>query len=243
MLWRGKAGPGCGGCRGAVLALACAVLCAAPELSGANSFDFEAGLRERAKWKSFGVTDWATFNPMELAQPSQVNVRLSDWRMPREGSTIGRLKALIAFAEAGPKGYDAVHTSARIRPPARPTRMTLGQIKKWIRQTPGQPHAIGRYQFIPSTLASLMRRARLPETTRFTPAVQDQLADLLLRDAGIEKFLSGKISLTRFMNNLARIWAGLPLTSGKSAYHGLAGNRATIALTFYRSEMKAIFGE
>lgn len=211
--------------------------------AAANAFDIQAGLRDRAKWKSFGVEDWAAFDPMELAQPSQSNVRISDWRLPRGSGAVDQLKALIAFAEAGPKGFDAVHVGARVKPPARPTRMTLGQIKRWIRQTPGQPHAIGRYQFIPSTLASLIRRAGLPEGTRFTPAVQDRLADILLRDAGIEEFLAGKISQTRFMNNLARIWAGLPLHTGKSAYHGFAGNRATITLGFFRAEMTAIFGD
>ena len=226
---------------------ALALLLVAPMFLGtadvsANSFDIKSDLSDRAKWKSFGIKDWAVFDPMELARPSQVTVRLSDWHLPREGGAIGQLKALIAFAEAGPKGYDAVHVGARIKPPKRPSQMTLGQIKRWIKRTPGQPHAIGRYQFIPSTLASLMRRTGLSENTRFTPAVQDRLADVLLRDAGLDNFLAGKISRTRFMNNLARIWAGLPLHTGKSAYHGYAGNRATITLEFFRREMKKIFG-
>ena len=44
------------------------------------------------------------------------------------------------------------------------------------------------------------------------------------------------------MDNLARIWAGLPLPSGKSAYHGYAGNRATITRAFYAEQMGRIFG-
>lgn len=204
--------------------------------------DWDTSLTERAKWKSFGVENWTEFDPLERAMPSQKTVVLSDWERPRDLSKLGQLKALIAFAEAGRKGYNAVHVSARVRTPRAPTQMTLGQIKAWIRATPGQPHAIGRYQFIPSTLASLQRRAGLPESTRFTPAVQDKLADLLLIDAGINRFAAGKISRTAFMNNLARIWAGLPLSSGKSAYHGYAGNRATITLAFYQREMTKIFG-
>lgn len=208
----------------------------------AHAGDWDLSLTERAKWKSFGVKNWTEFDPMERALPSQKTVVLSDWERPHDLSKLGQLKALIAFAEAGRKGYDAVHVSARIKTPKRPTQMTLGQIKTWIRATPGQPHAIGRYQFIPSTLASLQRRARLPDATRFSPRVQDQLADFLLLDAGLNKFAKGKISRTAFMNNLAKIWAGLPLSSGKSAYHGYAGNRATITLSFYQREMKKIFG-
>lgn len=208
----------------------------------ANAFDFKAGLSERAKWKSFGVEDWTRFDPMELARPSRGKANLSEWELPVAGGKLGQLKALIAFAEAGPKGYDAVHVSARIKPPKRPTDMSLGEIYAWIKATPNQPHAIGRYQFIPSTLASLVNRANLSTGTRFTPRTQDKLAHILLQDAGLARFMSGRLSRERFMNNLAKIWAGLPLSSGKSAYHGYAGNKATITRSFFDREMRKIFG-
>ena len=38
---------------------------------------------------------------------------------------------LIARAEAGPKGYDAVQYGARIRPAKKPTQMTLAEIEAW----------------------------------------------------------------------------------------------------------------
>jgi len=67
-------------------------------------------------------------------------------------TAVDQLLGLIARAEAGAAGYDAVQHGARIRPSKRPTQMTLGEIYRWIEATPGQPHAIGRYQFIPDTL-------------------------------------------------------------------------------------------
>ena len=71
------------------------------------------------------------------------------------GSTsAAKLRSLIALAEAGAAGYDAVQYAARIKPPKRPTQMTLADIIRWIEDTPGQHHAIGRYQIIPSTLRS-----------------------------------------------------------------------------------------
>ena len=53
--------------------------------------------------------------------------------------------------------------------------MTLGEIRRWITVTPGQQHAIGRYQIIPSTLDSLIRRNGLPLETVFSAAVRDQI--------------------------------------------------------------------
>ena len=151
-----------------------------------------------------------------------------------------RIKDLIARAEAGPAGYDAVQHGARISPPKPPTQLTLGEIYHWIAATPGQPHAIGRYQFIPKTLRRLADRAALQPETRFTPQVQDRLADLLLADAGYAAARAGSLPLPRFMDNLARIWAGLPTASGRSFYHGHADNKATISRAAFARDMRAI---
>ena len=43
------------------------------------------------------------------------------------------------------------------------------------------------------------------------------------------------------MHNLARIWAGLPTASGRSHYHGHAGNRATMTWARFESAMAPIF--
>ncbi|GGG87479.1 hypothetical protein GCM10011415_42560 [Salipiger pallidus] len=156
-------------------------------------------------------------------------------------SRAAMLRKIIARAEAGSAGYDAVQHGATRRPTQRPTDMTIAEIYHWIDRTPGQPHAIGRYQFIPSTLRMLVTRLGLPTATRFTAKVQDQLADLLLLDAGFDAFERGEIGRTTFMNNLAKIWAGLPTSSGRSHYHGYAGNKATMTWTRFEQEMALIF--
>lgn len=156
------------------------------------------------------------------------------------GSQAARLRDLIASAEAGSMGYDAVQHGARIRPPKPPTQMTLAEIYDWIDATPGQPHAIGRYQFIPPTLRHSAKRLGIPASTRFSPAVQDRLADLLLGDAGFRKVQAGEISVEAFMHNLARIWAGLPTASGRSYYHGYAGNKAVISYERYSTTVRSI---
>jgi hypothetical protein len=148
---------------------------------------------------------------------------------------------LVASAERGPLGFDSVHHRARVKPPARPTQMTLQEIFDWIAATPNQPHAIGEFQFIPSTLAYLIDVEHINMSARFTPALQRQLARRLLMDAGLQAYLDGQTLPDRFMDALAQVWAGLPLKNGQSAYRGIAGNRAVITRENYEAAFFAIF--
>ncbi len=171
-------------------------------------------------------------------------VRIAAWPTPSvvavPDSAVDRLRHVIGRAESPRAGYDAVQHGARIKPDKPPTQMTLGEIYDWIAATPGQPHAIGRYQFIPATLRRVAAKVGAKRGDMFTPDLQDRLADVLLADAGFDKFLDGRISQRKFMNNLAGIWAGLPTSSGRSKYHGYAGNRATISLAYFQSELSKI---
>lgn len=176
----------------------------------------------------------ATGNEVRLAAPP--NVHLGTGNAP-----VDRLLTLIASAEAGPAGYDAVQYGARIKPPLPPTRMTLGDIYRWIDETPGQPHAIGRYQFIPPTLRSVAQRRGFGPETRFTPSVQDSLALVLLDGAGFTEFQAGSLGRRQFMHNLARIWAGLPLPNGRSYYDGHAGNKATMSWATFNGGIARIW--
>lgn len=157
------------------------------------------------------------------------------------GTPVARLRHLIAQAEAGRAGYDAVQHGATVRPAKKPTDMTIAEIYTWIDATPRQPHAIGRYQFIPPTLRRLVADLGVPTQTQFTPAVQDALADLLLVEAGYRQFQQGTMSRKDFMHNLAKIWAGLPLPNGESYYNGYAGNKATMSWAYFDGEMARIF--
>jgi len=157
------------------------------------------------------------------------------------GSPVQRLRQLIQYAESRRDGYDAVQFGATIKPDKPPTQMTIGEIYDWIDATLGQPHAIGRYQFIPPTLRSLVKRQGLSEQHRFSPEVQDLLANALLEDAGWTAVTSGAMNRETFMHNLAKIWAGLPTDTGKSYYHGHAGNKAAITWAQYDTEMRRIF--
>lgn len=157
-----------------------------------------------------------------------------------QGSDVTVIRALIQEAESRRDGYDAVQHGARIGTPKPPTQMTIAEVFKWIADTPGQPHAIGRYQFIPKTLARVVQKTGIDPQQRFGPAVQDQLADVLLAEAGLGQFRAGKLSRTGFMNNLAKIWAGFPNSSGKSHYHGYAGNKSSITWARFDAVMAKI---
>ncbi len=154
---------------------------------------------------------------------------------------VDRLLSLIARAEAGSSGYDAVQYGARVRPVQLPTQMTLGEIYQWIDDTPGQPHAIGRYQFIPATLRRVANVRGFGPDTPFTAGVQDALALVLLEDAGLSQFQASALGRQQFMHNLARIWAGLPLPNGRSYYEGYAGNSATMSWVAFSGGMERIW--
>jgi hypothetical protein len=164
---------------------------------------------------------------------------------PRRGASLPdpvmRLLDLIALAEAGPADYNAVQHGARIKPALPATQMTLGEIFDWIKATPRQPHAIGRYQFIPATLRRLVNIKGYGRDTRFSPDVQDQLAMILLQEAGLDAFLARTLPHRAFMKNLARIWAGLPLPNGRSYYQGYAGNKATMSYARFEAGVRAMF--
>ena len=206
-------------------------------LSGSRTFELTSIRGEASEdWRPLGNLDeWYRLDQLERSRPS--GQRLGVLSIDVSGTVEERLGALIEYAESNGSGYDAIHLSAKRLPEQLPTLMTLSDIFEWIRATPGQPHAIGRYQIIPSTLAELTGRLKVPLGTRFSPDVQDEFAAGLFRTAGLSEWLSGTVTDETFMDNLARIWAGLPLESGLSAYDGKSGNRATITREEFRQTL------
>ena len=135
----------------------------------------------------------------------------------------------IAKNEA-PGGYDSVHAKTRESPPRPLTRMRFHEVLAWQRHI--RPRvvstAVGRYQFIYQTLTRLSRDYHLDPDRLFDKDLQDELANRLLDECGY-----GKRQLSPFANCLAVVWAALPRVSGRgtgrSAWHGVAGNRALVS--------------
>ncbi|KIN65501.1 hypothetical protein Z945_544 [Sulfitobacter noctilucae] len=223
---------------GAARAEAVSILGSGGLNSGRNSLFITARLPESRNSAALfiGRDHKGMFSDRPAHEPAFDEVAVTGLR----GSDVQVIRALIEEAESRRDGYDAVQHGARVKPGKRPTQMTLAEIFNWIKATPGQPHAIGRYQFIPATLRRVVKKTGVKPGQRFSPAVQDQLADVLLAEAGLNRFRAGKLGRTAFMNNLAKIWAGLPNSSGKSHYAGYAGNKASVSWARFEAVMRRV---
>jgi hypothetical protein len=232
----------------AVTALAVLLFCSplqaqqATRWGSSGEFNLTGGFTSSSQW-SHGQSNWQASDAFERSAPSITVPQEHTFELRSGSEPLDQLLDLIASAEAGPSGYDAIHMSATRLPSAPPTQLTLRQIYEWIDQTPGQHHAIGRYQFIPSTLARLVEAEGISLDQKFTPQVQRQLAAHLVFEADYQAFLNGRTDADTFMDNLARIWAGLPLRNGNSAYHNYAGNRATITRATFSGVVEKIYGQ
>jgi muramidase (phage lysozyme) len=103
--------------------------------------------------------------------------------------------------------------------------------------------AAGAYQIIGDTLDGLVAKMGLTGDEKFTPEMQDAMAIELAKEDGLEKFMTGQMSLDDFQNNLAKTWAGLPTTEGRSAYAGDAiGNAAGMSVDEFRNALQGSGG-
>lgn len=124
----------------------------------------------------------------------------------------------IASKEA-PKGYDTVYGNNKIPTPL--TQMTLADViasgTAWTNKFGSS--ACGRYQFMKATLQGLVKELKLTGKERFDPDLQDLLAYHLLKRRKYLDFISGKIGITGFGNQLAMEWASFPVLTNIQGAH------------------------
>jgi muramidase (phage lysozyme) len=81
--------------------------------------------------------------------------------------------------------------------------------------------ALGRYQFIRTTLREMRRVYNIPGDMKFTPEFQDWLAIQRMRQVrGLDDWQAGRLSTEAFVNNLSQEWASLPRMDGRGTYRG-----------------------
>ncbi len=80
--------------------------------------------------------------------------------------------------------------------------------------------AVGKYQFIASTLSDLQDKMKFADTDILSPELQDSMAIKLLERRGLKRFLSGDLHLYEFMKNLSKEWASLPNPETGKSYYG-----------------------
>jgi muramidase (phage lysozyme) len=116
------------------------------------------------------------------------------------------------------------------------SQMTIAELRR--RQAlpisnPDRIFAAGRYQIIPSTLTETLARTNISNSDKFSPDVQDALGIQLLVNGGLNRYKSGAITKEQFGNNIARIWAGLPVITGPKAGNSFYGgpNKSNVSIS------------
>jgi muramidase (phage lysozyme) len=146
-------------------------------------------------------------------------------------------------AEATLGGYDAANRGTAGGQPIKGlSNMTVAQVMQL--QSQGVK-AVGRYQFIPSTLREAMTREGLnPATTKFDPATQDRLAlNVLKNRKAAWDYITGKSSdLAAAQDATADEWAVFKGSNGVGRHdNDSAGNKASLDSARYLREMRASY--
>lgn len=170
--------------------------------------------------------------------------RLDADRVTHAKATVGHVKPLldlIAKAESG-GNYDAHFSEAGNTNP-RFTQMSVDEVLAWQKGfvRSGKPSsAVGRYQIIRGTLKGLKTNMKLKGAETFDAVLQDKMALELLKGRGLEAYLLGRVTMDAFIDEIAKEWAGLPNTSGKSHYDGDGLNAARIKLVKLKPVIKLL---
>lgn len=153
------------------------------------------------------------------------------------------LKNLIQSAESRQHGYDAVVSNNETPKP--PTEMTVGEVLQWQKDMKADPKnagrndltAIGRYQFIHTTLVDTLKSTDVKMSDKFDAETQDKLFMARLRYRGLNDYISGKIDKKTFIDRLSLEWAGLKNSSGVGSHDGVGINKGSVA---YESTYNAV---
>lgn len=138
------------------------------------------------------------------------------------------LKKLIAGGESA-DNYNAVFGLGT----ANLSKLTVGELmthQKIYTDGGAASSAAGKYQFVRKTLDSLVKDGVVSLDEKFTPEVQERLADALLERRGLRDYRAGKISKEKFVDNLAMEWAALQNSKGRGHYDNDGLNRASISV-------------
>ncbi len=139
---------------------------------------------------------------------------------------VGKLLDFIARYESG-GNYEIILGGKTIKGLTSATLNDVFQLQDAMRAKGMESTAVGRYQYIKSTLEGTAKQMGLdPSKAVFDEKTQDAIATHTLRSVGLDQWLAGTMDDGTFLNKVARIWAGIPTTSGKSFYDKVGSNKA-----------------
>jgi conjugal transfer mating pair stabilization protein TraG len=117
------------------------------------------------------------------------------------------------------------------------TDMTIAQVLEWQQDYVAQgkaSNAVGRYQFLGTTLQGLVQRLGISTQLRFSESMQDRLAIALMERRGAIAYADNRLSPEEFAANLAKEWASLPRINGpnpeQSYYQNDGLNKAHVTI-------------
>ena len=112
------------------------------------------------------------------------------------------------------------------------SEITVGQIL--LAQSQRRIHAVGRYQIIGITLKSLVKARCISGSQLFTEEVQDKAFVCLIKKnrPAVWHYISTGQGIVAAANGMAREWASMPYTHGRSYYGGSDKAHATRAELF-----------
>ncbi len=158
-----------------------------------------------------------------------------------EGADPKKLKAQNKYG-IGSTEYDMVYGYGSALAPDKPvTEMTMKELEayqsKLINATKGKvkgtnkgTSAVGKYQVIKTSLFGRTGTAANPqknswadkldltEDTIYTPAIQERIGFLALKEAGYNSYIKGNRSQDSFQNSIANIWASVAKADGTDKY-------------------------
>ena len=142
-----------------------------------------------------------------------------------------KTKGLLDFIGSieGPAGYDDYYRGVSSGPPRPLTSMTIREVLAWQDSidAASKSEAAGRYQIMEDTLRGLVRSKGINQDRLYNADTQDELAQMLLKRRGWDP---ARTDYVKMCNSIAYEWAAMPMCSGvkagRSAYDGLAGNKA-----------------
>lgn len=117
------------------------------------------------------------------------------------------------------------------------TDMSIAQVLQWQQDYVNQgkaSNAVGRYQFLGTTLQGLARQLNINPQAPFNESMQDRLAIALIERRGAMAYFENRIGWEEFAANLAKEWASLPKISPpnpEQSYYASDGlNKAHISI-------------
>ena len=120
----------------------------------------------------------------------------------------------LGYGKYDPKGYKPI------------TQQTLGELDefqtKMLQDKNNTLHssAVGMWQVTRTTLRELKKKYGWKDDELFDKKKQDQIGLHLLEKRGLSKFKQGKLSPTRFQQNISKEWASVASPYTKKSYYG-----------------------